>query len=501
METSPPDGNDGGRIGNPSPSRQKWYSGVTRYQWTVLAIASAGWVFDVFEGQIFVAAMDHGMMEDLLGAGATQGEKSFFKNVAFAAFLLGGALGGLIFGSMADKIGRRRAMTFTILMYSIFAGLTYFVQSWWDLAILRFLVAMGVGGEWAVAAAAVAEVFPQRSRPAASGIFHASSVLGTYLAVVAGLTVVVAHWRFGFLVGVAPALLVIWVRMSMRDPESWEAARAEALRDLTKRLGSFRDLFATPELRRNTLLGTALAAVGLATFWGVHIYGKNLVRQEMHGRYVEQEPRLKLDPGQHPDRREELAAVHAEYDARLQRWDMLGMLLVTTGGGLGLLAFAPITHYTNRRRAFLLYHLGGFLMAVVTFQFVEGLVGLLIVLPVFGFLTLGMHAGYAIYFPELFPTRLRGSGGGFCFNVGRVIAAPALLIGGAIQSYDLTGTFASSTLQQWESWGIVAAETTAEGTVVSLTLRSAVTLMSVLFFAGVVLIVFAPETKDRPLPS
>ncbi|MFW6124958.1 MAG: MFS transporter, partial [Pirellulales bacterium] len=160
---------------------QRWYDGVGRYEWTVLAIASAGWVFDVFEGQIFVASMTEAMKE-LLGSGATAGDRRYYSNVAFAAFLLGGALGGLVFGTLADRIGRRRTMTFTILMYSLFTGVTYFAQHWWDLAILRFLVAMGVGGEWAVAAAAVAEVFPQRARPAALGIFHASSVLGTYLA-------------------------------------------------------------------------------------------------------------------------------------------------------------------------------------------------------------------------------------------------------------------------------------------------------------------------------
>jgi hypothetical protein len=449
---------------NPLSPSPRWYEGVTRYQWLVLAIASAGWVFDVFEGQIFVASMNKAMGE-LLGATATEGVRRYYSNIAFAAFLLGGALGGLVFGSLADRIGRRRTMTLTILMYSLFTGVTYFAQHWWDLAILRFLVAMGVGGEWAVAAAAVAEVFPQRARPAALGIFHASSIFGTYMAVAAGLTVVVASWRYGFLIGLAPALLVVWVRMSMSEPESWQAARDTALEDLSKKLGSFRDLFATPELRRNTLVGTGLAAIGMATFWGVHVYGKDLMRHEMADYYVA----AAAGEIASPQAREQVLDDHKD---QLQRWEMVGMFLVTTGGGLGLLAFAPVTHWTNRRAAFLIFHLGGFVSVMVTFLFVRGVTLLVLALPVFGFLTLGMHAGYAIYFPELFPTRLRGSGGGFCFNIGRVLAAPALVIVGMIQRppYDVP-------------------------------LRTAAPIMGLLYFVGAVLLLWAPETKDQPLPE
>jgi hypothetical protein len=441
----------------------RWYQGVSRAQWIVLAIASAGWVFDVFEGQIFVASMNRAM-DDLLGAAASPENKRFFSNVAFAAFLLGGAVGGLLFGTLADRIGRRRTMMLTILMYSLFTGVTYFAQHWWDLAILRFFVAMGVGGEWAVAAAAVAEVFPPRSRPAASGIFHASSVLGTYLAVAAGATVVVASWRYGFLLGLAPALLVIWVRMGMVEPESWQVAQKRA-RQLKESLGSFRELFGTPPLRRHTLVGTGLATIGMATFWGVHVYGKDLVREEIIARYVKDDPRMTMAM-------DVRRAVMKEHQADIQRWEMLGMFLVTTGGGLGLLAFAPLSGWTNRRRAFLFYHLGGFVIVLLTCQLARGLMPTLIVLPVFGFLTLGMHAGYAVYFPELFPTRLRGSGGGFCFNVGRIIAAPVVIISGAIQKAPF-----------------------------HLDLRTTITLMGLLFFLGAGLLAFAPETKDKPLPE
>src|SRR5207302_3064512 len=150
----------------PTAAALPWYHGVTRYEWMVLAIASAGWVFDVFEGQIFGSCMNEALPVLLRGTGLEE-HKEFFINVGIAAFLAGGAVGGLVFGMMADRWGRRRTMAVTILMYSLFTGLTALVRDGWQLAGLRFLVGMGVGGEWAVAAAAVAEVFPPRARAGA----------------------------------------------------------------------------------------------------------------------------------------------------------------------------------------------------------------------------------------------------------------------------------------------------------------------------------------------
>ncbi len=211
-----------------------WYREVTAYQWMVLAIASAGWVFDVFEGQIIVSVKD----PMLTALGPANREELF--DMALATFLLGGTAGGVCFGMLADRWGRGRVMGLTILMYSVFTGLTAFVQEGWQLVALRFLVGMGVGGEWSVATAAVAEVFPPRARAGAAGIFHASSVLGTFLAVGAAFVVLpyANGWRIAFLLGVLPALLVAWIRISMRETESWHAAKRLAEQDAKQRLGN-----------------------------------------------------------------------------------------------------------------------------------------------------------------------------------------------------------------------------------------------------------------------
>ncbi|HEY8504684.1 MAG TPA: MFS transporter, partial [Gemmataceae bacterium] len=218
------------------PPPRRWYEGISRYQWLVLVIASLGWVFDVFEGQIFVASMNEAMPE-LAPSGSTRGDFRYYENISFAAFLVGGAAGGVLFGWLSDRIGRVRTLVYTILLYSTVTCLSALSQSWWHMALTRFLVGMGTGGEWAVGAALVAEVFPTRARAWSLSIFHGSSVLGTMMAVAAGAFLVPnLGWRAGFVLGAVPALLVLWIRLSLREPPRHEAVVAPPRR-------TFPDLF------------------------------------------------------------------------------------------------------------------------------------------------------------------------------------------------------------------------------------------------------------------
>ena len=176
-------------MNSPAPELpRRWYGEVTRYDWLILLIASAGWVFDQFESQLFIITRDP-LLAELLGSQTDQAAAHFWGDVLLGVFLVGGTVGGVLFGSLADRFGRKSMMSATILVYSIFSGLTYFATTLWHVAILRFFVAMGVGGEWAVAAALIAEVFPAAAQARASGIFHATSILGTWMAAVAGLAV------------------------------------------------------------------------------------------------------------------------------------------------------------------------------------------------------------------------------------------------------------------------------------------------------------------------
>jgi MFS family permease len=448
-----------------APSSAPWYSGITGYQWLVLAIASLGWIFDVFEGQVFVASMNEAM-PSLLPTGTSEETSKLYNNIALGAFLAGGALGGVIFGALGDRIGRARTMVITILMYSFFTCLTAFSQTWWHVVVLRFLVALGVGGEWAVASAMVAEVFPPRARAWSGAIFHGSSVFGTYLAVAAGAFIVNnprLGWRGGFAIGALPALLTLWIRWRLREPETWVKDKSRQAEPAAA--GRIRDLIA-PGIGSRTLIGFSLAVIGLATFWGVHIYGKDFALRRSR---INFELSAGLPTDASPGDRQ---AVWKKHQAQIKNDEMLGMFLTTTGGGLGLLAFGPICEWLGRRKAFTLFHIGGFALGILLFQTYRNwnsiAFGTLLVL--FGFWTLGMHAGYAIYFPELFPTRLRSLGSGFCFNFARFTTAVMLVVNGYLQqrhvSFETAGSF-----------------------------------LSLLFLAGIVIAWLGPETKGTTLAS
>ncbi len=423
---------------------KKWYSGITRYQWIILVIACAGWVFDVYEGQIFNLTRGE-MLNDLLSGitddKARAAKVEMWGDWFLAAFLLGGTAGGLLFGSLADRYGRRPIMIATILTYSLFSGLTYFATDLWQIALLRFFVAMGVGGEWAVAASLVAEIFPKHARTHAASIFHASSVVGTWMAALAGMAVG-AQWRYAYLIGIIPALLVVWVRVAVKEPKRWK----KAADDSRKTAGSYRELFSHSKWRKHALLGMMLAAVGLASFWAVVIATQGLAKEML------------------------LAEGASVAEAAKQSKFAYG-IVQTAGAGIGLLLFGPICARIGRHKAFILGHLGAFLMVPVICFLPQTYNQLLWLLPVFGFFTLCMHAGYAVYFPELFPNHLRATGTSFCFNVGRIVAAPMLILSGIVKSIE------------------------------GFPIRDALSLFGITFLFGLVAIAYLPETKEKELPE
>ena len=468
-------------------SSLKWYEGITKYQWLVLLIASLGWVFDVFEGQIFVASM-RDAMPALLGLESDNDLVTSWNNIAFGFFLLGGAVGGVFFGVLSDRIGRSKTMIYTILFYSLFTCLSAFAQAPWQMVLLRFLVAMGVGGEWAVASAMVAEVMPTRSRPVMSSIFHASSVFGTLLAA-ATIAMLIGNpalnlqlaeagwegWRIGFAIGVLPALLTIWIRWKLREPESWQRAKERAATDANQATGRLLDLFSKDNLRA-TVVGVSLATIGLVTFWGIHIYGKNALLRRAQQDVIQEANLTPPDDDASQQAKEDYNKKKQEIlkqnKPRIKRAEMLSMTLNTIGGGLGLVLFGWISTKLGRRGALVLYQVVALGMVLLMFLYLipqnTSPTLLAITLPVFGFFTLGMHAGYAVYFPELYPTRMRGTGAGFCFNMGRLGTAAAFLI---------------------------------FGLAIKLEPESQALLLSPLYLVGAVVVLFGRETRGEELPE
>jgi len=430
------------------PAKQKgWWTEISGYQWLVLIIASAGWIFDIYEAQIF-AVMRGNMLGELLRAAPSSPEVQRAGDMINSLFLIGGAVGGVGFGMIADKWGRGRAMVLSILVYATFSALTATAQSVWHVAVLRFLVAMGTGGEWAVAAALVAEVFPKRARAHASGIFHASSLLGGLAAGEAGI-LAGTHWRFAFLLGLAPALLVFAVRFCLReqkqssDPDAAiaETGPAQPQAEIKRGFGEF---WRNHDYRNRALLGLVLAGVGLSAYWGIYVGGQDLAR------------RFLLNNGMDPN----LAEIEARRAYTFYQ---------NIGNAIGLFSMGPLCAWLGRRKAFALMQVGALIATPIACFLPTTYAMQLLTLSIMGFFVNGMHAGYAIWFPELFPARLRATGAGLCFNGARLIAAPMLVISATLKSH--------------------------------MDLRVAITLLATVYVIGLIVVIFLPETRGKALET
>jgi MFS family permease len=457
-----------------------WRRLLTSYHWFVLFVAMLGWLFDTMDQQLFALARLPAMKQ-LLPPGQADAYYAYYGGVATAVFLIGWALGGLAFGVLGDRIGRARTMMLTILVYSLFTGLSFLSFAFWDFAAYRFLTGLGVGGEFAVGVSLVAEVWPDRLRPAALGWLQASSALGNIAAafISFGLAYLPAAalgrlsvfglqiqpWRVMFLVGAAPALLTLLIMGRLREPERWKAVAGS--RDLSRRLGSFKEMFSDPRWRRNALVGLGLAFSGVVGLWGIGFFSYDLLRlvfpadpQDM-AKALGVEGWTSVVPYLTPNNLVSLASV-----------------LQNVGGFLGIQAFLWFTQRTSRRLAFGV----SFVLALVSTAFTFLLIGkiggpwdVFWMIPIMGFCQLSLFGGYAIYFPELFPTRMRSTGTSFCYNVGRLVAA--------VGPFTL-GALTASVFKDFHE-----------------PMRYAGVVMSAVFLLGLIVLPFAPETKGKPLPE
>jgi MFS family permease len=417
------------------PTRYRWTSELTRYHWFVLIVAALGWMFDCLDQQLFNLARQPAM-DELLAT--TPGEKADPKLVATyggyatSIFLIGWATGGLFFGVIGDRYGRAKTMLWTILMYSLCTGLSAFSQSFWDFALYRFLTGLGVGGEFAVGVALVAEVMPERARPHALGLLQALSAVGNITAAfiemgassleggghlqglnLFGHTVTISAWRLMFVVGTLPALLAILIRWRLKEPEKWvESVKSGQ----NVRAGSYRELFGDPRWRKNALVGMCLAFAGVVGLWGIGFFSFDLLGR-LFTRYY-------ISTG--------LTENVARSEGRT--WVAISSILFNVGGFLGIWAYSRFTHRIGRRKAFVLSFIAAMGATALFFWNVNTdarreILGATIftdviwMVPLMGFCQLSIFGGYAIYFPELFPTRLRSTGTSVCYNVGRFVAA------------------------------------------------------------------------------
>ena len=386
------------------------------------------------------AVVLHPALHDLLHSSSsppTTEQIGWYGGIIFSIFLIGWAIGGISFGILADRFGRTRVMIATIIIYAVFTGAAALSQEWWHLAIYRFLTALGIGGEWAAGAAIVAETWPEEKRAKAAGILQSAWAIGFFLAATFNLTLKEAYgWRGLFLVGILPAFVALFVRWWVKEPERWARAHEQETIPLS---AIFKG-----NLRRGTLVGSALAFVAVFGLWGSTNWAPTLIREL---------PDLK---GQDP--------------AILTKYVSYAIMALNAGAIFGYLGFGPLADRFGRRPVFAFMCLGSFVMLPLAFLVPTSYSGVLMLLPILGFFNNGIFSGFPIYLPELYPTRLRATGAGFCFNAGRILASASPF---------LTG------------WLV-----TAMGT-----FGRAASTVALIYLVGLIVLIFARETKGKALPE
>jgi MFS family permease len=410
--------------------------------WTSLVSASAAWAFDAMDFQIFTLVL-FPSVSDLVGS-HDPGVVAYTGGLIVACKLVALGIGGIAFGIVADKIGRARTMVITVLIYSVFTGLSALAQSWLQLATLQALAGIGIGGEWAAGAALVAESWPERTRARALVVMQASFAIGFFLAALLNLVVDPIGWRFVFLAGAAPAVLTFFVRLFVPESPRWIEVRDRFRTDKSATEsgvapGSFAAIFA-PAMRRRTIVGLSItASVMIGAFAAallLPIWIRTLVG---------------------------IGNARLAITATSQSF-----MLINIGAIAGYLAAMWLGDAVGRRWSYFLVAIGCAAANLFMFTQIKTIGGLLWFAPVFGFFAVGGFATFAVYLPELFPTRIRATGQGFCWNAARIITAAGPLATGAIVTAIGSASIAGA-------------------------------LVTGIYLVGLVAIWFGPETRWTPL--
>lgn len=364
-------------------------------KWLVLLAAFLGWMFDGLEMGIF-PQIARSALGQLLKS-VDEDQIKWWHGIIDACFLFGAALGGLVFGWLGDRVGRVKAMAFAILVYSGFTGLLYFVNSPTQIAVLRFIAALGMGGEWALGVALVMEVWDAKHRPILAGLIGAASNVGFVMVGLMGTLIKVNedNWKLFALLGAAPALLTFIIRLFVPESHKWQESQQVAKsKPLT-------ELFSDRKLAITTLMAIAFASVALLGTWGAV--------QKIPAWVGFMTPKGSTSQGN-----------------------------VQMALGLGAIVWcliAPLmAAVLNRRIAYFILCLVSFIATESLFLFFkEYNTGFLLMAFLVGGTSAAFYGWLPLYLPELFPTRVRATAQGIAFNFGRVFAGIAVIItGGAV---------------------------------------------------------------------
>ena len=277
-----------------------WWQHLNGYHWFVLLVASLAWFFDCLDQRLFSLARIPALAA-LKGLPTSDKSVQDFGKVVTAFFLIGWGIGGLIFGALGDKFGRSKMLTLTILIYSMFTGLSFFSRSSWDFTLFRFLTGVGVGGVFGLAVALIAETVPTIARTQSLGLLQVLSAIGNITAsfVKMGIdSLEKSHtlepgqgWRYMFLVGAIPAVMVVLTARFLREPAPWLRLKEAGLLPKGNIFAPYVKLFNSHRWRRNLLIGALIASTGVIGLWAIGEYAVDLQRNLFTAYYAPKFPR------------------------------------------------------------------------------------------------------------------------------------------------------------------------------------------------------------------
>ncbi|HEX9666276.1 MAG TPA: MFS transporter [Thermodesulfobacteriota bacterium] len=378
----------------PKPGLFGWYRDINSDQWKAFIAAFLGWTLDAMDLLLFAFAVSS--IAEVFSLSPSQ------VGTIFSVTLFSSAFGGAVFGIVSDYIGRVRALTYTILVYSLFTGLSAFSPTVWFLIVCRLFLGLGMGGEWASGEVLVAESWPKQHRGKVIGMVQSGWAVGYILAgilatlIIPGFDVNVG-WRILFLVGITPAFLVFYIRRHLDEPEIWQKTA-----DMRKegKLGEKGQSFTLGQIFRRdliryTITATVLTSLCMIAYWGLYFWIPQFLSRPV------EEGGVGLGP-------------------KGFAW----IIPINVGAFVGCNTFGWISDRFGRRPVFVIYLLA---MAVLVWFFghAKDLTTVLVLGPFIGFFGTGFYSGFGAIFSEIFPTRARGTAQGFCYNVGRGVSAIA----------------------------------------------------------------------------
>jgi MFS family permease len=431
-----------------------WYRSLSPTQWKALIASNLGWTFDGFE--VFSLILTVGVaLRQLLDPSQYQLIPAY-AGAVLAITVFGWGIGGLLGGVLADYLGRKRSMTLAILAYSALTGLSALSWDWLSFAVFRFLVGLAIGSEWATGASITAELWPASARGKGGAFLHAGYPIGSILASGVWLTIGTTGpdaWRYMYLIGVLPALVVFWIRRNIPESPRWEESnkRRRAAYDL-RRNGSaldgedaalvrftLVDMFAEPAVRSRLVWTFVMSLSVTIGYWGVSTFVPSFV-----------------------------GSVATAAGLPAERWAALVGLAQNLGALMGYCAFGFLADAFGRKPTAMLFYAMCLILTPIVYLWVQDIQLLLFVFAVYGFFIQGVFSWTSIWLPELFPTRMRATAAAFIFNAPRFISAIAPLIAGTL----IVGL---------GGYG------------------KAATIIGMFYVLGLIAVPFLPETKGMPL--